>query len=50
LIDYIPGVASFLLWNTGLTALRKLSYEDCPTLLPLPLPREAFGIEETKVR
>ncbi|CAI2181983.1 3302_t:CDS:10 [Funneliformis geosporum] len=49
MLDYIPGLASIFFWNAGLRALRKLNFEDHPTLLPLPLPKEAFGIEETKV-
>ena len=48
-LDYIPGLASLLFWNSGLNALRKLKIEECPTNLPLPIPKEYFGIEETKV-
>lgn len=50
LMDYMPGVTKYLFWNAGLKALRKLSIDDCPTLIPLPLPKETFGIVETKVR
>lgn len=49
-MDYMPGVTRYLFWNAGLKALRKLSIDDCPTLIPLPLPKETFGIVETKVR
>ncbi|CAG8565543.1 12226_t:CDS:10 [Funneliformis caledonium] len=49
MLDYVPGMASFFFWNAGLKALRKLSFEDHPTIFPLPLPKEAFGIEETTV-
>ncbi|CAG8443463.1 amidase signature enzyme [Rhizophagus irregularis] len=48
LMDYMPGVTRYLFWNAGLKALRKLSIDDCPTLIPLPLPKETFGIVETK--
>jgi len=49
LLDYIPGLPSLLFKSQGLTALRKLKLEEVPTNLPLPLPKEYFGIEETKV-
>jgi hypothetical protein len=48
-LDYVPGLTSLLFWNSGLAALRKLKLEEYPTNLPLPLPKEYFGIEETKV-
>lgn len=48
LLDYVPGLASFLFWDR-ISALRKLNLDECPTNFPLPLPKEYFGIEETKV-
>ncbi|GBB88907.1 hypothetical protein RclHR1_15500006 [Rhizophagus clarus] len=48
LLNYFPGFASLSFWNTGITALRKLNLDEVPTTLPLPLPKEYFGIEETK--
>ncbi|RGB36788.1 Asp-tRNAAsn/Glu-tRNAGln amidotransferase A subunit and related amidase [Rhizophagus diaphanus] len=47
LLDYVPGLASYLFWDR-ISALRKLNFDECPTNFPLPLPKEYFGIEETK--
>ena len=49
LLDYVPGLTSLLFRNVGFAALGKLNLEEYPTNLPLPLPKEYFGIEETKV-
>jgi hypothetical protein len=49
LLDYVPGFASLSFWTTGIAALRKLKLDENPTSFPLPLPKEYFGIEETKV-
>ncbi|CAB5182826.1 unnamed protein product [Rhizophagus irregularis] len=49
LLDYVPGLTSLLLRNAELNGLGKLKLEECPTNLSLPLPKEYFGIEETKV-
>ncbi|CAG8646399.1 36308_t:CDS:2, partial [Racocetra persica] len=49
LLEHVPGLSSYFYWNTGLKVLRNRSYIEEMTVVPLPLPKELFNIENPKV-
>ncbi|KAG9288655.1 hypothetical protein G9A89_006756 [Geosiphon pyriformis] len=48
--EWVPGLSKILFHNSGLTSLRSLNFEERPTLIPLPLPKEKFGVTETLIQ
>ncbi|CAG8557437.1 11212_t:CDS:2, partial [Dentiscutata erythropus] len=43
LLEYVPGLSSYFF---GISVLRNRSFKEDMTIMPLPLPKEVFGIEE----
>ncbi|CAG8518345.1 3874_t:CDS:10 [Ambispora leptoticha] len=48
LVEWIPGLSKFLFYDSGFTALRKFKYDDSLTAIPLPLPKEEFGLNKVE--
>ncbi|CAG8756610.1 23098_t:CDS:2, partial [Dentiscutata erythropus] len=48
LLERVPGLSNYFYWNAGLTVLRHRSYREELTIMPLPLPKEVFGVEDPK--
>ncbi|CAG8716620.1 15815_t:CDS:2, partial [Dentiscutata erythropus] len=47
LLEYVPGLSNYFFSSKKLDLLRKKSYTEDMTMMPLPLPKEIFGIEYT---
>nr|CAG8514488.1 7122_t:CDS:10 [Entrophospora candida] len=45
-IEWVPGCTRILFARTGWGSLRTKSYSDHPTNIPLPFPKEVFGVED----
>ncbi|CAG8512296.1 9903_t:CDS:2, partial [Dentiscutata heterogama] len=48
LLEYVPGLSSYFFQNNEVAALRNRSFKEDMTIMPLPLPKEVFSIEEPK--
>ncbi|CAG8531783.1 17271_t:CDS:10 [Acaulospora morrowiae] len=48
LVERFSFISSLLFWNSGVGNLRNRTFEDDVTMIPLPLPKELFEIEEEK--
>ncbi|CAG8509624.1 11576_t:CDS:10 [Ambispora gerdemannii] len=46
LAEWIPGISKYLFYDSGFADLRKFKYEDSLTSIPLPLPKEKFGLNK----
>ncbi|CAG8716365.1 12842_t:CDS:2 [Gigaspora margarita] len=49
LLEYVPGLSNYLFWNMGFGSLRNRSFTDDVTMMPLPLPKEVFGVENSVI-
>ncbi|CAG8733566.1 16891_t:CDS:2, partial [Racocetra persica] len=49
LLEYVPGLSSYLYNNMVLSTLRDRSFKEDMTMMPLPLPKEIFGVEDSVI-